>query len=152
MNPPVKDLASRVFDRLDRSGRCWLWRGGRSGTGYGVVGINGRSLSVHRLVYEWTYGEIPAGMVVMHACDVPACCNPAHLRVGTHTDNGRDMVAKGRGRPDVGAAFNRNKTHCPSGHAYDAANTYVDRLGKRYCRQCHRAHLRAWRERRTAEA
>jgi hypothetical protein len=35
-------------------------------------------------------------MVVMHACDVPACCNPDHLSVGTQKENLADMRAKGR--------------------------------------------------------
>ncbi len=34
---------------------------------------------------------------------------------------------------------NSDKTHCPEGHAYDEANTYVDPRGSRQCRECRRA-------------
>ena len=49
-----------------------------------------------------TNGPIPPsdayhGTVVMHICDNRICCNPNHLRLGTHDDNMADMAAKGRG-------------------------------------------------------
>ena len=50
----------------------------------------------HRLVWELTYGPIPATMCVLHQCDNPACIEPSHLFLGTQQDNIADMVAKGR--------------------------------------------------------
>ncbi len=81
---------------VDASG-CWIWTGASQAPGYGKIRIDGRSLFAHRVVFEMTHGRAP-GEVVMHACDVPSCVNPAHLREGTHGDNVRDCVAKGRAR------------------------------------------------------
>lgn len=50
----------------------------------------------HRKSYEIFKGEIPKGFFVCHKCDVPACCNPDHLFVGTPKDNVQDGILKGR--------------------------------------------------------
>lgn len=40
-------------------------------------------------------------MLVIHSCDNPPCCNPKHLRVGTHADNAEDRSRRGRHRTRV---------------------------------------------------
>jgi transcriptional regulator len=35
----------------------------------------------------------------MHACDRRKCCNPEHLRAGSHGENMEDMKVKGRANP-----------------------------------------------------
>lgn len=52
--------------------------------------------SAHRFACEDAGTPIPEGHCVMHTCDVRLCCNPAHLRVGTLSDNVLDMYEKGR--------------------------------------------------------
>lgn len=77
---------------------CWLWTGGLNRGGYGQlrVGTFGM-IQAHQIAYLLKHGDIPAGMVVMHTCDVPRCCNPDHLVLGTHRQNIIDCLTKGRG-------------------------------------------------------
>jgi hypothetical protein len=70
---------------------CWFWNGTLS-NGYGKMG---RQLA-HRLSWEAFNGPIPDGLFVLHKCDTPPCVNPDHLFLGTHGDNVRDCLAKGR--------------------------------------------------------
>lgn len=77
---------------------CWLWKFSVLETGYGQHKVRGTGYSAHRFAFMVSNGEIPEGLLVCHRCDVRACCNPTHLFLGTHGDNNRDTVAKGRWR------------------------------------------------------
>lgn len=53
------------------------------------------------IAYMSRHGLISSGKgrldsVVLHTCDNKLCCNPDHLRFGSHADNMADMRAKGR--------------------------------------------------------
>jgi hypothetical protein len=97
----MKSVIERVLDRVVRipfSG-CWIFTGASNEFGYGIVGTGGRGMPTdrtHRITYKHFHGEIPSGMFVCHECDVPSCCNPSHLFLGTNQDNVDDMVKKGR--------------------------------------------------------
>src|SRR5690348_6874526 len=98
MAPPRKPLEERLWDHVEigTPDECWLWQGETNGTYGRVRNHRGPSWSSHRLAWRLTFGAIPEGLCVLHKCDVPLCCNPAHLFLGTLLDNNRDMFAKGR--------------------------------------------------------
>jgi hypothetical protein len=75
---------------------CWIWTGATSGSSYGAAKMGGKQWQAHRLSYTLHRGEIPAGLLVCHRCDVRTCVNPEHLFLGTHRDNMIDKVRKGR--------------------------------------------------------
>jgi DNA-binding transcriptional regulator YiaG len=87
------DVIRRFWSRVDKSGgpdKCWLWTGGYATGGYGSMRWQGRNHSAHRLAYIFTYGNILPVVQVCHRCDNPPCCNPAHLHLGSNTDNSLD--------------------------------------------------------------
>lgn len=82
---------------------CWPWLRSRKAEGYGQfkAASSESPRRASRLAWQFTYGN-PGDLWVLHSCDNPPCCNPAHLFLGTAADNNADCNRKGR-RPPSGA-------------------------------------------------
>lgn len=81
---------------------CWEWKGSRNARGYGQVAVGvydgkiSRPKLAHRIAYQVFKGEEVGSRIVRHKCDNPPCVNPAHLELGTRSDNAMDMMIRGR--------------------------------------------------------
>lgn len=104
---------------------CWLWLHALDKKGYGKFSLRGRPTQAHRAAWELFRGTIPRGLCVLHRCDVPRCCNPSHLFLGTIADNNRDMAAKNRASGGSAAGSRHgSKTHperMPRGETHGCA-------------------------------
>ena len=82
---------------VNKTTGCWEWQASLT-NGYGQFYYNKKQGFAHRYSYGHFNGPIPSGMFVMHKCNNSVCCNPAHLKLGTHSENMRHMVSSGRHR------------------------------------------------------
>lgn len=100
-------LLERLLQKIviDHVTDCWEFQGGKNNIGYGMIRDDKKMRTTHRVSYEEHIGPIPIGLVVMHSCDNPICCNPNHLSVGTHQQNTDDMIRKNRHNPWGGASY-----------------------------------------------
>jgi len=135
----------RFWLKVDKTETCWLWTGSTNADGYGQFWDGRRMVKAHRFAYQSLVGPPPKGRELDHLChnadrsclggtDCPhrCCVNPAHLEPVTNPENTR------RGQGFGGR--NARKTHCPQGHPYDEANTYIKPGdGGRMCRICYQA-------------
>lgn len=142
-NPPLTDAqykerwVQRVLANVKQDANgCWNWQGGVHTKGYAQTGYRGRTIRVHRKMYEITYGvTLPPEIFVCHSCDNRRCCNPLHLWTGTNNDNVQDMRRKRRGNA-------QKKTHCKRGHPLSGENLGLRGPRQhRYCKICTRARI-----------
>lgn len=105
-NPVERFLRKVAYGASD----CWYFVGHIDALGYGRVATPDEN-KAHRHAWRLFKGDIPAGMRVLHRCDVRNCVNPDHLFLGTQADNVHDMVNKGRNRttPVYGEANHLSK-------------------------------------------
>lgn len=142
----IGDRERRFWSRVEKSSDpdgCWIWTGSLNAAGYGTVGWGenaSQTWLAHRVAYTLDVGPVPSGSEIDHLCRVRACVRPSHMEAVDHTEN----VRRGASPSQANAA----KTHCMRGHAFDEANTMLDKRGYRRCRTCVRDYMREYQRRR----
>jgi hypothetical protein len=98
----------RILDLVDKKGldECWPWLGSIRENGYGYTEIDGKKYLAHRVIFvlanpgtiefRGPKQDSKEATFVLHNCDNPICCNPNHLRAGTHKENIGDAVKRNR--------------------------------------------------------
>lgn len=82
--------------KIGEPDECWPFQGSKDEDGYGYCTYAPAGIHKSHRLAVWLTGREVDELVVLHECDNPSCCNPAHLIVGTHADNEKDKDAKGR--------------------------------------------------------
>ena len=136
--PYSPEAVERIWARtiVSESG-CWEWQLATDAKGYGQIklgrvqtGTRG-TYRVHVAAYRALFGDVGEGLELDHLCRNRRCWRPDHLEPVPHKVN----VLRG----ESPAARHAVKSHCPQGHPYDAANTYIiPSSGRRVCRICKR--------------
>ena len=137
------------------SGQCWLWTAGKMKSGYGRFGVHlvsrrrSHVWNSHRFAQMLTAGPPPVGAFVLHSCDNPSCCNPAHLRYGSHEENMADMRRRGRSRTgakNVNAIFGEAEAEQIRQMARDGVvqRRIAEGLGISYSCVCNIINGRTW--------
>lgn len=120
-----KTVEERFWEKIDKTGECWLWTGACDSGGYGQFWRDGGMVRAHRLSFEWVHGGIPEGMHVDHRCHTRNCVRPDHLRLVTQAQNLQNL----RG------AYSNNATGVRGVYWHKATQKYRARVmlnGKRY--------------------
>lgn len=101
MRQSIQERLERTLHHIPECG-CILCDRTPAGGGHIQLRVNPEDavfVYAHRIAWALAHDEWPPnGLKVLHRCDTPACCNPAHHFLGTAQDNSDDMVAKGRWR------------------------------------------------------
>lgn len=120
--------ALRFWTFVDQSQSCWIWKGAKTSTGYGLFIAEAKKGQKHQRVlahrYAWSLAndqEISFKHHLHHTCGNRLCVNPTHLELTT--------VSKHRGL--------HAKAYCKRGHL---------KPGKR-CKECNKMMTKIWWQR-----
>lgn len=98
---PRKNIPTDVFKSINMMDgdkeQCWPWTGKvNKKDGRPYITIEGKRRPAYCVVLELYSGKLQHKQVARHACDNKLCCNPQHLRFGTHQNNMDDMKERER--------------------------------------------------------
>lgn len=96
------DPMGRIMARVaEQPSGCWHFTGAHRGGEQRRphIGSHGKSLYVHRVLWEDANGPIPAGHEIHHTCFDHRCVNPAHFALLTISEH-RRLHARRRWHPD----------------------------------------------------
>jgi hypothetical protein len=98
-------VMERIWRQSYRSvSDCWIWTGKITKNRYGIIGVDNRRKTVHRVSWEHFHGSIPKDLCVLHKCiGTPSCWNPDHLYLGDNDQNIQDKMDQGRHIPCPGS-------------------------------------------------
>lgn len=77
----------------------------RNNMGYPVARFQGKLRLASHVVMELVGNPRPKGMEILHSCDNPECVNPRHMRWGTHSENLKEAVTRGRWKHPRGYSY-----------------------------------------------
>lgn len=117
----LEDIRLRCV--VDYEGDCWRWQGafssgtGRTGCPVAWAPLQGRVVSVSRLVVEFSGRALTRRQMVWRSCRCDDCCNPKHLKVGTRQQWGAWTALHGFWKGDPLASSRNRKARVDSGEA-----------------------------------
>jgi hypothetical protein len=120
--------------------KCLIWTASHATrTGYGRFWDGTRFWVAHRFAYVIENGSIPDGLELDHRCQRHLCVNSSHLEPVTGIENIRRYLVQ---KPI--------SLTCPQDHLWTFQNMYINKRGKRVCRKCRVASVRAAEKKRVA--
>lgn len=102
MTRPYQPVEPRLWEKVEKTDSCWIWKGTKNPKGYGRIVVNGKPKPVHRVTYELVHGPVSDDLHLDHLCRRRDCVRPDHLEPVTNHENAL------RGA--------RARTHCRNGH------------------------------------